>query len=105
MDNRQYYNVYFPSPSVSVGQRFFFFSSLKDTELGNAVSGILQSQLNQIKPDNDEGLKIIRGAMDFLAAMIENERANEIEYYTTNIVNNTDLPDDLRTQCQTLFST
>ena len=72
-ENRQYFGVYFPEPSVTTGSRYFFFKSLENTELGGAVSSVLSSNINSIKPDNDEGLEIIKGAMDFLKAMIENE--------------------------------
>ena len=72
-ESRQYFNVYFPENSVTTGSRYFFFKSLEGTELGSAVKGVLASKLDSITPDNDEGLEIIRGAMDFLKAMIENE--------------------------------
>lgn len=72
-ENRQYFNVYFPENSVTTGSRYFFFKSLEGTELEGPVKGVLSSKLNSITPDNDEGLEIIKGAMDFLKAMIENE--------------------------------
>ena len=104
IENRQYYDVYFPEQSVSVGSRYFFFKSLADTELGNAVNNILSSNLNKITPKNDEGLQIIEGAMAFLEKMIESEQANEKEYYTINIVNNNKMPESIRKECETLFS-
>ncbi len=72
-ENRQYFNVYFPENSVTTGSRYFFFKSLEGTELGGIVKNVLSSHIKSITPDNDEGLEIIRGAMDFLKAMIENE--------------------------------
>ena len=104
MENRQYYDVYFPYASVDVGQRFFFFNSLANTKLGGDVYKILNSNINQVKVDNDEGLSIINGAMDFLYKMIEDEKKNEQEYYTINIINNEKLPSSLRNKCKTLFS-
>ena len=102
--NRDYFGVYFPESSVSVGSRYFFFRSLEGTELGGAVSNILASNLNKITPDNDEGLKVIDGAMSFLKTMIENEQSNEKEYYMINIVNNDKLPNSMRQECNTLLS-
>ena len=103
LNNAQYFGVNFPESSVSVGSRYFFFNSLANTELGNAVDSILSSNLNKISPDNDEGLQIIEGAMSFLQEMIESEQANEKEYYTINIINNNKLPESMRKECSTLF--
>lgn len=103
-ETRQYFNVYFPENSVTTGSRYFFFQSLEGTELGSAVEKILTSNLNSITPDNDEGLEIIRGAMDFLKAMIENEQQNEREYFMTNIANNDKLTPGIRKRCSDILS-
>lgn len=103
-ENRQYFNVYFPEPSVTTGSRYFFFKSLENTELGDAVKSVLSSHINSIKPDNDEGLQIIEGAMSFLKEMIQAEQANEREYYTINIINNNKLPDSIRKECSSILS-
>lgn len=104
-ENKQYFNVYFPENSVTTGSRYFFFQSLEGTELGSAVKSVLASNLNSITPDNDEGLEIIRGAMDFLKAMIENEQQNEREYFMTNIANNDKLTPGIRKRCSDILST
>ena len=104
-ESRQYFNVYFPENSVTTGSRYFFFKSLEGTELGSAVKGVLASKLDLITPDNDEGLEIIRGAMDFLKAMIENEQQNEREYFMTNIANNDKLTPGIRQRCSDILST
>ena len=104
-ENRQYFDVYFPESSVTAGSRYFFFKSLENTELGGAVKSVLSSKINSITPDNDEGLEIIRGAMDFLKVMIENEQQNEREYFMTNIANNDKLTPGIRKRCSDLLST
>ncbi len=104
-ENKQYFDVYFPESSVTTGSRYFFFKSLEGTELGNAVKSVLASNLNSITPDNDEGLEIIKGAMDFLKAMIENEQKNEREYFITNIANNDKLTPGIRKRCSDILST
>lgn len=102
MANGDYFDMYFPKSDVSSSDRFFFFNSLKGTELGNAVESVLGSRAAQInfKEKDNEGFRIIQNAMDFLKRMIEAEQANEREYFTINILNNNKLPQQLREDCK-----
>ena len=100
--NRDYFDVYFPEPSVSSSSRYFFFNSLRDTQLGGAVMNVLNSYGNQLDFSNKdtEGYQIITNAMNFLKRMIEAEQDNERNYFTINIINNNKLPQELREECQ-----
>lgn len=103
---RDYFDVYFPSASVDAGHPYFFFNSLAGTELGGAVSGVLNSQMNQIdfKTKDSEGFQIINNAMQFLKSMVEAEQVNERSYFTENIINNKKLPQKMRAECKDAIS-
>lgn len=103
---RDYFDVYFPSPSVSSSSRYFFFNSLRGTELGAAATSVLNSNINSLdfKNKDSEGFQIITNAMNFLKSMIEAEQQNELSYFTINIINNTKLPDQLRQECKKAFN-
>lgn len=102
MANGDYFDMYFPKSDVSSSDRFFFFNSLKETELGSAVESVLGSHAAQInfKEKDSEGFRIIQNAMDFLKRMIEAEQGSEREYFTINILNNSKLPQQLRDDCK-----
>ena len=102
MAGGDYFDMYFPKSSVSSSDRFFFFNSLRGTELGAAVESVLSSHAEQVnfKDKDSEGFQIIQNAMNFLKQMIEAEQDNERNYFTINIINNNKLPQELREECQ-----
>lgn len=102
MAGGDYFDMYFPKSSVSSSDRFFFFNSLRGTELGAAVESVLSSHAEQVnfKDKDSEGFQIIQNAMNFLKQMIEAEQDNERDYFTINIINNNKLPQELREECQ-----
>ena len=102
MAGGDYFDMYFPKSSVSSSDRFFFFNSLRGTELGAAVESVLSSHAEQVnfKDKDSEGFQIIQNAMNFLKQMIEAEQINEKEYFTINILHNNKLPQQLRDDCK-----
>jgi hypothetical protein len=46
MADRDYFDVYFPEPSVSSSSRYFFFNSLRDTQIGAAATGVLNEHMD-----------------------------------------------------------
>lgn len=101
-----YFDVYFPKSDVTTSDRFFFFNSLRGSELGDRVLSVLNSHRDQVnfKDKDAEGFQIIENAMNFLKQMIEAEQANEKEYFTINIINNNKLPEQIRQDCQKAIS-
>ena len=106
MANRDYFDVYFPEPSISSSSRYFFFESLRNTKLGTAVVSVLNEHRDEVDFENDdsEGFEIITNAMNFLKSMITAEQANEKEYFNINIINNNKLPQQMREDCKQAIS-
>ena len=52
-----YFDVYFPKSDINTNDRFFFFNSLREKELGNKVLSVLNSHRDQVnfKSKDSEG--------------------------------------------------
>ena len=105
--NRPYFSVFFPEKTVASGQRYMFFNSLPN--LKNAAAGpaqlydtahtIITNGLNDISTiKNNNGLTIIEQSMKFLQQMILQARKDETQWISTKIVNNKNIPRNMREQ-------
>ena len=110
---RNNYGVFYPYESFNVGQRFFFFNSLKENTdierssnnksgsmLASEVSSVMTSHLPDINPEQN-GLKQIQSVLDFLQSVIKYERAREEEYFKSYL-ERADLPPTLKSTFQEL---
>lgn len=79
-------------PNITVGSRFFFFSSLREhpdqkaQNVATDVDNILNNNQLKIKNDNDEDA--IQQALSFLKQMYEKEASIERRYYSERVLNN-----------------
>ena len=77
---KNYYGVWYPYESFNIGNRFFFFESLKEAhsnlnsannksgaDLANEVSEALSyGEMFDISNGNNKGLELIKQVLDFL---------------------------------------
>ena len=81
-------------PKVTVGSRFFFFSSLREHPdkkaqiLAQTVDNILNDEKNSLKLKDEEDESNIQQALNFLYSMYQKEAAIEKEYYSKKVLNN-----------------
>lgn len=110
---RNNYGVFYPYESFNVGQRFFFFNSLKENtnieNSSNQKSGVMlasevESTMLSHMPDIDptqNGLQQIKNVLNFLQSVITYERTSE-ENYFKSYLERADLPPALKTEFSTL---
>ena len=110
-----FYGVNFPQQKISVGDRFFFFNSLKNetqqqdefghtgADLANIASSILNSKISNFKPESENGLNLIKSVLRFLQNMIQYEREQELTYFKDKF-EKIDLPGELKQRFQKIFN-
>lgn len=110
------YGINYPYESFNMGQKFFFFSSLRDktslenstnnkngADLANEVSGALSQGMSDISQESEQGAILITQVLDFLQKIIEYERGQELTYFKEKF-EKADIPQSLKNEFQSLFS-
>ena len=87
-NNPNFYNI-----NVNFGRQFFFFESLRDREIEEAqvlaqkVDNVLNQSFIRKTPNNAKYFAQITNAYNFLKAAAENERKEEIAFFTKALKN------------------
>ena len=110
------YGINYPYESFNIGQRFFFFSSLRDktslenstnnksgADLASEVSAALAKGISNISQSDSKGATLIIQVLNFLQNTINYERGQELAYFKEKF-ENAELPQSLKNEFQSLFS-